>query len=310
MELTEDAGLRAGAQAGVVIAHWWAGRFLEALPIAEQGLRQTREEPMLGSEIRGFSPHIFLLWIRAAMLIGTGELAEGEASLDRAVELAREYDEVENLVWALGVLPLLAAIKGRANGTPEHARRAVEIAEETGSTFSRVSAYMSLGNAHLLTGEWSEAAAASERALDIARETRAGLLAEASVLANLARAYLGLGNHHRARAAADEAVSVGRRRGTRSFERNAHLVRARVLLEAEGAAAREEVEAALGEALILIGETGEKASIPLIHEERARLAHLAGDDATRLGELREAHRLYTEMGATGHAERLAKELER
>jgi hypothetical protein len=27
------------------------------------------------------------------------------------------------------------------------------------------------------------------------------------------------------------------------------------------------------------------------------------------GELRETHRLYTEMGATGHAERVARELE-
>ena len=34
----------------------------------------------------------------------------------------------------------------------------------------------------------------------------------------------------------------------------------------------------------------------------------AGDDATQERELREAHRLYTEMGATGHAERLAREL--
>jgi hypothetical protein len=38
------------------------------------------------------------------------------------------------------------------------------------------------------------------------------------------------------------------------------------------------------------------------------LAHLIGDDASRERELREAHRLYTEMGATGHAERLAREL--
>ena len=35
---------------------------------------------------------------------------------------------------------------------------------------------------------------------------------------------------------------------------------------------------------------------------------LAHDDATRERELREAHRLFTEIGATGHAERIAKEL--
>ena len=47
---------------------------------------------------------------------------------------------------------------------------------------------------------------------------------------------------------------------------------------------------------------------PSLHEERAELARRSGDAPTRDRELREAHRLYTEMGATGHAERLAKEL--
>ncbi len=42
-------------------------------------------------------------------------------------------------------------------------------------------------------------------------------------------------------------------------------------------------------------------------EELAELEHLRGDDAARTRELREALRLYTEMGATGHAERVARE---
>ncbi len=43
-------------------------------------------------------------------------------------------------------------------------------------------------------------------------------------------------------------------------------------------------------------------------EELARWAGPAGDDRSFERELREAHRLYTEIGATGHAERLAQEL--
>ena len=47
-----------------------------------------------------------------------------------------------------------------------------------------------------------------------------------------------------------------------------------------------------------------------LHELRARLASRTGATArAAAAELREAHRLYTEMGATGHAERLAKELD-
>jgi hypothetical protein len=33
-----------------------------------------------------------------------------------------------------------------------------------------------------------------------------------------------------------------------------------------------------------------------------------GDEAAHQRELREAHRLFVEMGATGHSQRLAKEL--
>jgi hypothetical protein len=44
---------------------------------------------------------------------------------------------------------------------------------------------------------------------------------------------------------------------------------------------------------------------PIVHEISAELARLRGDEATRGRELREAHRLFVEMGATGHAERIA-----
>jgi hypothetical protein len=44
----------------------------------------------------------------------------------------------------------------------------------------------------------------------------------------------------------------------------------------------------------------------MVMEEQARLTRLTGDDAAAERELRDAHRLYEEMGATGHAKRLAR----
>jgi len=44
-----------------------------------------------------------------------------------------------------------------------------------------------------------------------------------------------------------------------------------------------------------------------IIEERARSAQ-RGDDATAAAERQRAHALYVAIGATGHAERLAKEV--
>ena len=56
-------------------------------------------------------------------------------------------------------------------------------------------------------------------------------------------------------------------------------------------------------------ETGARGLAPQILEVRARLAGIRGDDIEAERGLREAHRLYTEIGATGHAERLAREIE-
>jgi hypothetical protein len=69
--------------------------------------------------------------------------------------------------------------------------------------------------------------------------------------------------------------------------------------------ATKEIEAALAEADAWLEMSGAKSYGPFLHVERAELARLAGDEATRQCELREAHRLFVEMGATGHAERMA-----
>ena len=81
-----------------------------------------------------------------------------------------------------------------------------------------------------------------------------------------------------------------------------------VLRRARGADARDEIERALDRALALVEETNGRAIEPQLLEERARFANQLGDAAACERGLREAHRLYTEIGATGHAERLAREL--
>ena len=83
---------------------------------------------------------------------------------------------------------------------------------------------------------------------------------------------------------------------------------ARVLLATDGLAAREEIEAALARARELTRSVGMGSIEPMIHVELAELARQGGDEEEHERELREAHRLFTEIGATGHAERLDGEL--
>ena len=59
---------------------------------------------------------------------------------------------------------------------------------------------------------------------------------------------------------------------------------------------------------VLVDETGANAYAPLIRLERAELARLIGDGPARERQLREAQRLFVEMGATARAQQLARDV--
>jgi hypothetical protein len=116
-----------------------------------------------------------------------------------------------------------------------------------------------------------------------------------------------IGDRAKALATAEEAIAVCRRRGSRLWEFPALLTRIRALRETLGQATSE-IEAALAEADAWLEMSGAKSYEPLLHVERAELARLTGDEATRRRELREAHRLFLEIGAPIRAEQVAREL--
>ena len=108
-------------------------------------------------------------------------------------------------------------------------------------------------------------------------------------------------------------ATLARSQGARVFECHAQITLARVLCgskdaDSENADRVEEVKAALDRARELAENMRARPFEAQIHEVSAELAAQLSDDADSERELREAHRLYTEMGATGHAERLAGEL--
>jgi hypothetical protein len=90
------------------------------------------------------------------------------------------------------------------------------------------------------------------------------------------------------------------------YDCSTYLSHARVLMRTEGDRSRAAVDRDLAEAWRSAGETGAACWVPFIHLARAELAHLLGDEGTSERERREAHRLFTEAGATGHAARIAQ----
>src|SRR5262249_588110 len=150
-----------------------------------------------------------------------------------------------------------------------------------------------------------EAIAAIREAKTIATPETIGPNQYLVILARLAEACLGKGNLERALELSAEAVTRaegGRRLG--SLE--AHHARARVLIATSAERTADEIVHLLDRAAEIADRCGGKGYEPPIRESRAALARALGrpEDAER--ELREALRLYAEMGATGHVERLGR----
>jgi adenylate cyclase len=303
-----DERWKLALRVGLAYAKGSLGRYAEVLQLAAPVLREPPADPRLGARIIGFSPFLALLITQGVALMQTGRLAEARETFDRVLELARDDVDVETRGNAHAVYAAWARLVGDTQLAASHVRQVLDFAERIGAARFRAQAYLELGALKVLERQWREAVAALEESLAIMREKRARLEYEASTMAYLAEAYLGLGDADRARATARDAVAVGHRRHTRLQECLARLALARVLLRADGGAARREIEGTLQAARALVDEMGARSLEPFIHVERAALARLIGDETVRERGLRAAHRLFSEMGAAMRAQQVASEL--
>ncbi len=297
---TDDPDLRAAMSVGPPYVLSITGPLDEGLAWSDRVLAACAGDPERGVTVVGYSVLAKSLEFRADLLARAGRLPEARTFIEQAITLLRDRGELEGLSWSLPMLPLLAWLTGDLSDTTAPAAEAVRLGEETGNSLTLVLALEGQALTDLMAGRPAAAAAACERALAVGREKRSGLFAEASVLAHLALARLATGNPNAAGAAAAEAVEVARRQGARVHECLALLTRARV--GRSSGATTDAVHADLDAALRLVGEIGALTYEPFIREEVGRLH---ADDS----ELREAVRLYTAIGAAGHARRLKAELD-
>jgi class 3 adenylate cyclase/tetratricopeptide (TPR) repeat protein len=304
---TQDIGLRVAVRDGPCQAYLHAGRLRECLATAEEGLRLAQGDIGLGADRIGYSPSLGLSSFRGVALSMTGRLRDSAAELDWVIERARTSQQLMPLFRSHAYHVIRCEVTGEAAPALAHGREAVNSAERTGAQLGRVFVYCSLGIANVLNREWHDALEALGEALAIGRERRL-LMVEGGVLAAMAAAHLGLGDRARALTLADEAIAFTRRLGSRLWEFSALLTRIRALRETQGLQATSQIEAAIAEADAWLEMSGAKSYEPFLHIERAELARLTGDEAARERELREAHRLFVEIGAPIRAEQVAKEL--
>jgi tetratricopeptide (TPR) repeat protein len=293
---TGDRGLRAALRT-FSVASQAVGRLEELRVRSQEGLDLVGGDPDLGSGYVGISPLVALTANLGCALGNQGHLREGFETLDRGLELARQHDQT--LFLAVGhIWSAIAAFwVGDLDRLMRDVRELAAIAEKQLTPAIQVGYQNVLGLVHLVREEWEDAA----RSLEPLRAfSWAGQL--------LAQAYLGCGDCDRARSVAEHAVTQNRASGALYYEITALRTLARVLRTIDPAREVEAIEVSLSRAEDLVRQTGARLHLPSLHEERAGLARALQRPSDANRHLREAHRLYTEMGATGHAERLAREL--
>ena len=229
------------------------------------------------------------------------------------MQLGHENKETEVLIASLAVYTYLADFSGERTfpgvGDVRHATaRAAQTADKLGSALAQGLTYSVVGLAHLLHDEWTEAQRWLEVSLNVVRQHHTGVASEALTLERMARGLLGAGESARARAAVEEAVALGASREQLHHKAAAQITLARILSATEGSAGRAAIETALDRARDLVEASGAGVLEAPIAEQRADLARFLGDADAYRRELNAAHRLYVAIGATGHAERVGREL--
>jgi tetratricopeptide (TPR) repeat protein len=237
-----------------------------------------------------------------------GRLGESDEVLRQAIELSRQHGEFGLLSVSLGFRVIHDMWTGETETTLASARKSVEVAERVGVSVLLPFALVSLGNALRLEQRYPEAFEAYREALSLMRAKRVGLNWRSDALSGQALVYSALGEHEKAIAQARAALEESVRGGNPVEENFARTTLARVLLAQDDPALCEEVEGIVERAEALCEETGIRMQLPPLLEVRAALAEHRGDPQEARRRLCEAHRLYTEIGATGHAKRLATEL--
>ena len=308
VRLADQAGdreLRLAAHVMLIMPLQHLGRTEEALDLVEATLGEgTRGATM----IFGFSPTVFALAVRGFMQATRGRPLDGLADLERALAEAEGREPADLLAIIHAMCITVAGVFGDETMAMAHAQRVMALAASAPSQHVEQQARWCLGEVHLMREEWGDAVAAIEQGLAFEREAPVAAWRLPLNLAMLAEAHGGAGNTERARTLATQAIDLARERDLRMQEIRAQLALARVLLRVDPAGARAVIDTALGRAEALTEETGLLSNAPFVHLERAALANAVGDEAARQRELREAQRLFTEMGAPIRAEQVAREL--
>src|SRR6266404_709858 len=282
------------------------GETLKALELYEQAFAMLGDaEPRDSFVLRRYLGALANRWMMQAE---TGRLDEAAPHIERLLAMAEAVSDLSYQCIAHFCSTRIGLYRGDAAAAMRHARTAIDIAERLGVLSFRGAARGALAAALLLAGDPQGALVALEDAERVAGHETLTPIQRLTLLARTAEANAAVGRPDVALAQSEEAIRLAATT-KRVPAIDGFLARARVLLALPDPPLAD-IERTLDNAADVARYCAAGVYEPAIHEERARLARRGGrlDDAER--EFQQALRLYTEIGAHGHAARLAASSER
>ena len=244
-----------------------AGHLDQALEANIEATGRVHEISEMDRRLFNFDVERWLTVMRGQILVLLGRFDEARSYLDRMLQT--DIDPNDITLHLVGVAYVdLAWGEDDKDLAAFHAERAMGMAADSASPYVRVNALTCRGVSQLIAGRFEAAVDDLEKALQFARSRKAGLEAEARILADLANACRLSGDIDRAGRFAAEAIDVACARAARVPECLARVVHAEVLLQAgdtDGAALE------LPKIQALMEETGAKLYEPLVRDLAARI---------------------------------------
>jgi adenylate cyclase len=266
-----DEGRAATLYAALCQAYGWGGLLRDALAANDAALERVGALDPFDEEFLGFSVEQWARSLRGRILGRLGRFEEAEQCF--AAMLGPDFARADPAVRFIPHLGGVDAAWYRGDGpaAAEHAAQIAELARVHGSPYLWAFAHQASGTAKGLHGDHAGAFTTFEEALRIVRTTGAASTAEADMLAGMADAALGMGDHDGAARLAREAIAVAERRDSRLPECRALLTLVSALARTGGPARHGDATALLRRAEALIERTGARIYDTLLTRTRAAL---------------------------------------
>jgi class 3 adenylate cyclase/tetratricopeptide (TPR) repeat protein len=297
----EDPAMRVAILTSGVYPSYITGELDAGLAVLDRVIEMTEDDHTLGEGIVVGNPRAWAISFRSWLLIPLGRFDEAWEALREGTAACERWDR-EALSWSYSCRASMATFGGEPPGAEsvEAGRRALELADELGDSFSQAIASIWLAAAGLELGRVEEAVRLTGQTLAMIETRKVGLEFVPIALTMRARAHHAAGRLDQALRDAERACSQAEAAVMRTHGFGAHNALAHVLVDLGS-------EQDLGRAAALLDEAeAEQERLKAIPARittlriKARLASARGDAEAAAAAQEKALALARECGALGH----------